>query len=166
MLLISQIRGKSVNLKRLVLEEEVTKYKEFFKFWAECPVPVYCVQLESLIVNPVRQMRDLAAFIIGTNKLDNTKLGYILDKGLPEVPDEFRPVEFSKKIHLIGVDEDRLDDLISSRLDKLGNRVGFFEIESDKVKEFNQESCDKAKMIVDRLITANFSISFNAIVIG
>ena len=63
-------------------DEMINKWKEFYKYWINAPIPCYIVKYEELIDDPENILKDLSRFMLGIKSIEETKLDYAIKKVL------------------------------------------------------------------------------------
>lgn len=51
-------------------------WKEFYKYWFHCPIPIHIVRYEDLIKEPKESLKFICQFLIGTKNLENSKIEF------------------------------------------------------------------------------------------
>ena len=79
-------------------EEMINKWKEFYKYWINAPIPCYLIKYEELIEEPNNILKDLCRFMLGLKSVENTKLDYSIQKTLKlEVDQKYYPFDINAK---------------------------------------------------------------------
>ena len=79
-------------------EEMINKWKEFYKYWINAPIPCYLIKYEELIDDPNNILQDLSRFMLGIKNVKNTKLDYSIQKTLKiDVDQKYYPFDIKAK---------------------------------------------------------------------
>ena len=79
-------------------EEMINKWKEFYKYWINAPIPCYLIKYEELIDDPTNILKDLSRFMLGIKAVENTKVDYSIQKTLKiDVDQKYYPFDIKAK---------------------------------------------------------------------
>ena len=69
-------------------DEMINKWKKFYKYWLNAPIPCHIIKCEELIDDPAGVLKDLSRFILGITSVEETKLDYAIQKVIKENIDQ------------------------------------------------------------------------------
>ena len=69
-------------------DEMINKWKKFYKYWLNAPIPCHIIKCEELIDDPAGILKDLSRFILGITSVEETKLDYAIHKVIKENIDQ------------------------------------------------------------------------------
>jgi hypothetical protein len=69
-------------------DEMINKWKKFYKYWLNAPIPCHIIKCEELIDDPSGILKDLSRFILGITSVEETKLDYAIQKVIKENIDQ------------------------------------------------------------------------------
>ena len=69
-------------------DEMINKWKKFYKYWLNAPIPCHIIKCEELIDDPAGILKDLSRFILGITSVEETKLDYAIQKVIKENIDQ------------------------------------------------------------------------------
>ena len=77
-LIMSKIlkQENNINDALLKIDNLIDEWKEFYKYWIDCPIPVHIIRYEDLIYEPSEILSQLSKFLLGVKSLNNSKLEY------------------------------------------------------------------------------------------
>jgi len=79
-------------------DEMINKWKIFYKYWINAPIPCYIVKYEELIENPNNILKDLTRFMLGIKIVEETKSDYAIQKAIKnDVDQKYYPFNISMK---------------------------------------------------------------------
>ena len=61
-------------------DDMINKWKDFYKYWINAPIPCYIVKYEELIETPCKILKELSRFLLGLKNYEGTKLDYSIQK--------------------------------------------------------------------------------------
>jgi hypothetical protein len=156
-------------------DEMINKWKVFYKYWINAPIPCYIIKYEELIEDPNNILKDLTRFMLGIKSVEETKLDYEIQKAIKnDVDQKYYPFNISMK------QSNNLSDnmLIQfqdkfTRLNGLMKKFKYEEDENDNeeingtkeensssfIKEFNNENIIKSVELQENI--ANIVIILN-----
>ena len=157
-------------------DEMINKWKVFYKYWINAPIPCYIIKYEELIEDPNNILKDLTRFMLGIKSVEETKLDYEIQKAIKnDVDQKYYPFNISMK------QSNNLSDnmLIQfqdkfTRLNGLMKKFKYEEDENDNeeingtkeensssfIKEFNNEniirSVELQENIANSILTSSY----------
>ena len=69
-------------------DEMINKWKEFYKYWLNAPIPCYIVKYEELLDEPSYILKELTRFMLGITKVEETKVDYAIQKVIKHEADQ------------------------------------------------------------------------------
>ena len=152
----------------------INKWKEFYKYWINAPIPCYLIKYEELIEDPSNILKDLARFMLGIKTVEGTKLEYVIQKAINLDPDQkYYPFSISTK------QNNNLTDNIlmqfQEKFTKLNGLMKKFkydrddnedingpneEIVSSFIKEFNNENIIKSVELQENIANSILTSSY------
>jgi hypothetical protein len=79
-------------------DEMINKWKVFYKYWINAPIPCYIIKYEELIEDPNNILKDLTRFMLGIKSVEETKLDYEIQKAIKnDVDQKYYPFNISMK---------------------------------------------------------------------
>jgi hypothetical protein len=79
-------------------DEMINKWKVFYKYWINAPIPCYIIKYEELIEDPNNILKDLTRFMLGIKSVEETKLDYAIQKAIKnDVDQKYYPFNISMK---------------------------------------------------------------------
>ena len=69
-------------------DEMNNKWKEFYKYWLNAPIPCYIVKYEELLDEPSYILKELTRFMLGITKVEETKVDYAIQKVIKHEADQ------------------------------------------------------------------------------
>ena len=98
--IISYLLKESLLLEEALkrADEMINKWKEFYKYWINAPIPCYIVKYEELIDDPENILKDLSRFMLGIKSIEETKLDYAIKRVLKiDVDNKYLAFDVSMK---------------------------------------------------------------------
>lgn len=75
-------------------DEMINKWKEFYKYWIQAPIPCYIIKYEELTDNPYIILKDLSKFMLGLKSIDETKLDNSIKEAVTQLKVENKYLAF------------------------------------------------------------------------
>lgn len=130
-------------------DEMINKWKKFYKYWLNAPIPCHIIKCEELIDDPAGILKDLSRFILGITSVEETKLDYAIQKVIKENIDQ-KYLPFNVNISMKKNMKDSITDNMLSQfqmkfteLDGLMKKFRYAdddrEIEEERKKEERKE---------------------------
>ena len=157
-------------------DEMINKWKVFYKYWINAPIPCYIIKYEELIEDPNNILKDLTRFMLGIKSVEETKLDYEIQKAIKnDVDQKYYPFNISMK------QSNNLSDnmLIQfqdkfTRLNGLMKKFKYEEDENDNeeingtkeensssfIKEFNNENIIKSVELQENIANSILTSSY------
>ena len=157
-------------------DEMINKWKVFYKYWINAPIPCYIIKYEELIEDPNNILKDLTRFMLGIKSVEETKLDYEIQKAIKnDVEQKYYPFNISMK------QSNNLSDnmLIQfqdkfTRLNGLMKKFKYEEDENDNeeingtkeensssfIKEFNNENIIKSVELQENIANSILTSSY------
>ena len=157
-------------------DEMINKWKKFYKYWLNAPIPCHIIKCEELIDDPAGILKDLSRFILGITSVEETKLDYEIQKAIKnDVDQKYYPFNISMK------QSNNLSDnmLIQfqdkfTRLNGLMKKFKYEEDENDNeeingtkeensssfIKEFNNENIIKSVELQENIANSILTSSY------
>ena len=136
-------------------DELINKWKSFYKYWLNAPIPCYILIYEELIENPVTILKDLSRFMLGKTSFEKTRLDYAIQKVVKE--------EIDQKYYPFNIVLKKNENLTDNMLNELHNK---FTKLSGLMKKFKfssdgYENEDRRESQNNEEISSKFVIQFN-----
>ena len=112
-------------------DELINKWKSFYKYWLNAPIPCHILIYEELIENPVTILKDLSRFMLGITTFEKTRLDYAIQKVVKE--------EIDQKYYPFNIVLKKNENLTDNMLNELHNK---FTKLSGLMKKFKFSSDD------------------------
>lgn len=79
-------------------DEMINKWKEFYKYWINAPIPCYIVKYEELLESPINILKDLTRFMLGLKNVEETKVDYAIQRVIKsDIDQKYYPYSISVK---------------------------------------------------------------------
>ena len=136
-------------------DEMINKWKSFYKYWLNAPIPCHVVLYEELLEDPTNILKKLCQFMLGIKIIEKTKLDYSIQKAIKmEVDQKYYPFNILlKKNEYIN---DNMINELEGKFTKLSGLMRKFKYSSDD--NDNDEKKDNANF---EDLGANFIKQFN-----
>jgi hypothetical protein len=136
-------------------DEMINKWKSFYKYWLNAPIPCHIVVYEELLEDPTTILKKLCQFMLGIKIIEKTKLDYCIQKAIKmEVDQKYFPFNILlKKNEYIN---DNMINELEGKFTKLSGLMRKFKYSSDD--NDNDEKKDDANF---EDLGANFIKQFN-----
>ena len=134
-------------------DEMINKWKSFYKYWLNAPIPCHVVLYEELLEDPANILKNVCKFMLGIKIIEKTKLDYSIQKAIKmEVDQKYYPFNILlKKNEYIN---DNMINELEGKFTKLSGLMRKFKYSSDD----NDEKKDDANF---EDLGANFIKQFN-----
>ena len=134
-------------------DEMINKWKSFYKYWLNAPIPCHVVLYEELLEDPANILKNVCKFMLGIKIIEKTKLDYCIQKAIKmEVDQKYFPFNILlKKNEYIN---DNMINELEGKFTKLSGLMRKFKYSSDD----NDEKKDNANF---EDLGANFIKQFN-----
>ena len=111
-------------------DEMINKWKSFYKYWLNAPIPCHIVLYEELLEDPTNILKKLCQFMLGIKIIEKTKLDYCIQKALKmEVDQKYFPFNILlKKNEYIN---DNMINELEGKFTKLSGLMKKFKYSSD-----------------------------------
>jgi hypothetical protein len=113
------------------IDHLIEDWKTFYKYWADCPIPVHIIRYEDLLEDPGEILKHLCKFLLGMKSIENTKMEYAINQAIKEKVDN----------HYLAYDvnfEDKNSNLLTEEnVEKIQKK--FYEKLEKVLKKFNYE---------------------------
>lgn len=136
-------------------DEMINKWKSFYKYWLNAPIPCHVVLYEELLEDPANILKNVCKFMLGIKIIEKTKLDYSIQKAIKmEVDQKYYPFNILlKKNEYIN---DNMINELEGKFTKLSGLMRKFKYSSDD--NDNDEKKDNANF---EDLGANFIKQFN-----
>ena len=136
-------------------DEMINKWKSFYKYWLNAPIPCHVVLYEELLEDPANILKNVCKFMLGIKIIEKTKLDYSIQKAVKmEVDQKYYPFNILlKKNEYIN---DNMINELEGKFTKLSGLMRKFKYSSDD--NDNDEKKDDANF---EDLGANFIKQFN-----
>ena len=136
-------------------DEMINKWKSFYKYWLNAPIPCHVVLYEELLEDPANILKNVCKFMLGIKIIEKTKLDYSIQKAIKmEVDQKYYPFNILlKKNEYIN---DNMINEFEGKFTKLSGPMRKFKYSSDD--NDNDEKKDDANF---EDLGANFIKQFN-----
>ena len=136
-------------------DEMINKWKSFYKYWLNAPIPCHVVLYEELLEEPANILKNVCKFMLGIKIIEKTKLDYSIQKAIKmEVDQKYYPFNILlKKNEYIN---DNMINELEGKFTKLSGLMRKFKYSSDD--NDNDEKKDDANF---EDLGANFIKQFN-----
>ena len=136
-------------------DEMINKWKSFYKYWLNAPIPCHVVLYEELLEDPANILKNVCKFMLGIKIIEKTKLDYSIQKAIKmEVDQKYYPFNILlKKNEYIN---DIMINELEGKFTKLSGLMRKFKYSSDD--NDNDEKKDDANF---EDLGANFIKQFN-----
>jgi hypothetical protein len=157
-------------------DEMINKWKVFYKYWINAPIPCYIIKYEELIEDPNNILKDLTRFMLGIKSVEETKLDYAIQKAIKnDVDQKYYPFNISMK-----QSNNLSDNMLMqfqekfTRLNGLMKKFKYEEDENDNeeingtkeensssfIKEFNNENIIKSVELQENIANSILTSSY------
>ena len=157
-------------------DEMINKWKVFYKYWINAPIPCYIIKYEELIEDPNNILKDLTRFMLGIKTVEETKLDYAIQKAIKnDVDQKYYPFNISMK-----QSNNLSDNMLMqfqekfTRLNGLMKKFKYEEDENDNeeingtkeensssfIKEFNNENIIKSVELQENIANSILTSSY------
>ena len=111
-------------------DEMINKWKSFYKYWLNAPIPCHIVLYEELLEDPTNILKKLCQFMLGIKIIEKTKLDYCIQKAIKmEVDQKYFPFNvLLKKNEYIN---DNMINELEGKFTKLSGLMKKFKYSSD-----------------------------------
>ena len=111
-------------------DEMINKWKSFYKYWLNAPIPCHIVLYEELLEDPTNILKKLCQFMLGIKIIEKTKLDYCIQKAIKmEVEQKYFPFNILlKKNEYIN---DNMINELEGKFTKLSGLMKKFKYSSD-----------------------------------
>ena len=111
-------------------DEMINKWKSFYKYWLNAPIPCHIVLYEELLEDPTNILKKLCQFMLGIKIIEKTKLDYCIQKANKmEVDQKYFPFNILlKKNEYIN---DNMINELEGKFTKLSGLMKKFKYSSD-----------------------------------
>jgi len=111
-------------------DEMINKWKSFYKYWLNAPIPCHVVLYEELLEDPTNILKKLCQFMLGIKIIEKTKLDYCIQKAIKmEVDQKYFPFNILlKKNEYIN---DNMINELEGKFTKLSGLMKKFKYSSD-----------------------------------
>ena len=111
-------------------DEMINKWKFFYKYWLNAPIPCHIVLYEELLEDPTNILKKLCQFMLGIKIIEKTKLDYCIQKAIKmEVDQKYFPFNILlKKNEYIN---DNMINELEGKFTKLSGLMKKFKYSSD-----------------------------------
>jgi hypothetical protein len=136
-------------------DEMINKWKSFYKYWLNAPIPCHVVLYEELLEDPANILKNVCKFMLAIKIIEKTKLDYSIQKAIKmEVDQKYYPFNILlKKNEYIN---DNMINELEGKFTKLSGLMRKFKYSSDD--NDNDEKKDDANF---EDLGANFIKQFN-----
>ena len=136
-------------------DEMINKWKSFYKYWLNAPIPCHVVLYEELLEDPANILKNVCKFMLGIKIIEKTKLDYSIQKAIKmEVDQKYYPFNILlKKNEYIN---DNMINELEGKFTKLSGLMRKFKYSSDD--NDNDQKKDDANF---EDLGANFIKQFN-----
>ena len=134
-------------------DEMINKWKSFYKYWLNAPIPCHVVLYEELLEDPANILKNVCKFMLGIKIIEKTKLDYSIQKAIKmEVDQKYYPFNILlKKNEYIN---DNMINELEGKFTKLTGLMRKFKYSSD-----DNDNDEKKDNFED--LGANFIKQFN-----
>ena len=138
-------------------DEMINKWKSFYKYWLNAPIPCHVVLYEELLEDPANILKNVCKFMLGIKIIEKTKLDYSIQKAIKmEVDQKYYPFNILlKKNEYIN---DNMINELEGKFTKLSGLMRKFKYSSDDNDNDNDEKKYDANF---EDLGANFIKQFN-----
>ena len=157
-------------------DEMINKWKVFYKYWINAPIPCYIIKYEELIEDPNNILKDLTRFMLGIKSVEETKLDYAIQKAIKnDIDQKYYPFNISMK-----QSNNLSDNMLMqfqekfTRLNGLMKKFKYEEDENDNeeingtkeensssfIKEFNNENIIKSVELQENIANSILTSSY------
>jgi len=111
-------------------DEMINKWKSFYKYWLNAPIPCHVVLYEELVEDPANILKNVCKFMLGIKIIEKTKLDYSIQKAIKmEVDQKYYPFNILlKKNEYIN---DNMINELEGKFTKLSGLMRKFKYSSD-----------------------------------
>jgi hypothetical protein len=111
-------------------DEMINKWKSFYKYWLNAPIPCHVVLYEELLEDPANILKNVCKFMLGIKIIEKTKLDYSIQKAIKmEVDQKYYPFNILlKKNEYIN---DNMINELEGKFTKLSGLMKKFKYSSD-----------------------------------
>ena len=111
-------------------DEMINKWKSFYKYWLNAPIPCHVVLYEELLEDPANILKNVCKFMLGIKIIEKTKLDYSIQKAIKmEVDQKYYPFNILlKKNEYIN---DNMINELEGKFTKLSGLMRKFKYSSD-----------------------------------
>lgn len=111
-------------------DEMINKWKFFYKYWLNAPIPCHVVLYEELLEDPANILKNVCKFMLGIKIIEKTKLDYSIQKAIKmEVDQKYYPFNILlKKNEYIN---DNMINELEGKFTKLSGLMRKFKYSSD-----------------------------------
>ena len=111
-------------------DEMINKWKSFYKYWLNAPIPCHIVLYEELLEDPTNILKKLCQFMLGIKIIEKSKLDYCIQKAIKmEVDQKYFPFNILlKKNEYIN---DNMINELEGKFTKLSGLMKKFKYSSD-----------------------------------
>ena len=158
-------------------DEMINKWKSFYKYWLNAPIPCHIVVYEELLEDPTTILKKLCQFMLGIKIIEKTKLDYCIQKAIKmEVDQKYFPFNILlKKNEYIN---DNMINELEGKFTKLSglmkkfkyssddndndekNESNFEEAEKNFIKQFNIDNFIKSVELQDNIANSILTSSY------
>ena len=157
-------------------DEMINKWKMFYKYWINAPIPCYLVKYEELDEQPENILKDLSRFMLGIKNVEETKIDYAIQRAIKLDKDQkFLPFDISMK-----QSNNLSDNMLTQFQDKFTKLKGLMkkfkyeddeninrdvngskeEIGSSFIKDFNNENIIKSVELQENIANSILTSSY------
>ncbi len=157
-------------------DEMINKWKMFYKYWINAPIPCYLVKYEELDEQPENILKDLSRFMLGIKNVEETKIDYAIQRAIKLDKDQkFFPFDISMK-----QSNNLSDNMLTQFQDKFTKLKGLMkkfkyeddeninrdvngskeEIGSSFIKDFNNENIIKSVELQENIANSILTSSY------
>ena len=154
----------------------INKWKAFYKYWINAPIPCYILKYEELFEDPTNILKDLMRFMLGIKTVEETKLDYEIQKAIKkDIDQKYYPFNISMK-----QSNNLSDNMLSQFQDKFTRLNGLMkkfkydedendneeingvkeEISSSFIKEFNNNNIIKSVELQENIANSILTSSY------
>ena len=136
-------------------DEMINKWKSFYKYWLNAPIPCHVVLYEELLEDPANILKNVCKFMLGIKIIEKTKLDYSIQKAIKmEVDQKYYPFNILlKKNEYIN---DNMINELEGKFTKLSGLMRKFKYSSD-----DNDNDEKKDDVNFEDLGANFIKQFN-----
>lgn len=158
-------------------DEMINKWKSFYKYWLNAPIPCHIVLYEELLEDPTNILKKLCQFMLGIKIIEKTKLDYCIQKAIKmEVDQKYFPFNILlKKNEYIN---DNMINELEGKFTKLSglmkkfkyssddndndekNESNFEEVGKNFIKQFNIDNFIKSVELQDNIANSILTSSY------